>query len=67
LKIFINGQEREFLDDNISLYDIIVSLGIDGKVMAAAINSMIVKKDNWNTHLLQNGDKVELLQFTGGG
>ncbi|MDB2562610.1 MoaD/ThiS family protein [Sulfurimonas sp.] len=27
----------------------------------------IVKQDSWDTHLLADGDKLELLDFVGGG
>jgi thiamine biosynthesis protein ThiS len=27
----------------------------------------IVKKENWNEYVLQNHDKIELLEFVGGG
>ena len=42
-------------------------MSLEGKVMAAAINMEIVKQDSWNTHLLQDEDKLELLDFVGGG
>ena len=35
--------------------------------MAAAVNMNIVKKDDWNSFIPKNDDKIELLQFVGGG
>jgi sulfur carrier protein len=35
--------------------------------MASAVNMDIVKKDNWDKYILKNNDKIELLQFVGGG
>ncbi|NQY54065.1 MAG: sulfur carrier protein ThiS, partial [Campylobacteraceae bacterium] len=37
------------------------------KVMAIAINMEIVKKENWSNFQIQEDDKIELLQFVGGG
>jgi len=37
------------------------------KVMAAAVNMEIVKKEQWPEHELHEGDRVELLHFVGGG
>jgi sulfur carrier protein len=37
------------------------------KVMAAAVNMEIVKKEDWDKKTLKEGDKIELLQFVGGG
>jgi sulfur carrier protein len=49
------------------MQDLIAVLNLEGKVMAAAVNMNIVKQDNWGSHELKEGDKVELLDFVGGG
>jgi len=66
VKITVNGEEREY-QDNISLQQLITELNIEDKVMAAAVNMEIVKKDNWGSYRLKNNDRVELLHFVGGG
>ena len=66
MTLIINGETKEF-DDSLTLQDIITNLQIENKVMAAAVNMNIVKKDEWNTYIPQNDDKLELLQFVGGG
>ncbi len=66
MQIIINGEDKQF-DDNFSLQEIITSLKIEDKVMAAAINMEIVKKDEWKTYIPNDNDKLELLQFVGGG
>ena len=66
MTLIINGETKEF-DDSSTLQDIITNLQIENKVMAAAVNMNIVKKDEWNTYIPQNDDKLELLQFVGGG
>ena len=33
----------------------------------AAVNMEIVKQDSWNVYKLNDGDKLELLDFVGGG
>jgi len=65
-KVIINGEEKTF-EDNKSLKEIIVSLKIEDKVMAAAVNMDIVKKDDWGEFIPKENDKIELLQFVGGG
>ena len=35
--------------------------------MAAAVNMNIVKKDEWSNFIPKDDDKLELLQFVGGG
>lgn len=66
MKLIINGEEKEF-EENVTLQHIITSLQIEDKVMAAAVNMEIVKKDQWNNYRPVNDDKLELLQFVGGG
>jgi sulfur carrier protein len=66
MNLIINGEEKTF-QEGISLQEIITSLQIEDKVMAAAINMEIVKKDAWSTCKPANDDKLELLQFVGGG
>jgi len=66
MKILVNGEERIF-EENATLQNVIKLLQIEDKVMASAVNMNIVKKENWETYLLQENDKLELLEFVGGG
>ena len=66
MELIVNGQEKTFENES-SLKDIIVELQIEDKVMAAAVNMEIVKKDEWVNFIPKNNDKIELLQFVGGG
>jgi sulfur carrier protein len=66
MTLIVNGETKEFKDD-LTLQNIIADLQIENKVMAAAVNMNIVKKDDWNSFIPKNDDKIELLQFVGGG
>ena len=66
MKLIINGEAREF-EENKTLQSVLKELSLDGKVMAAAVNMEIVKQDAWNEYSLKDGDKLELLDFVGGG
>ena len=66
MNIVINGEIKVFEDTN-TLEGIMKSLEIEDKVMAVAVNMEIVKKDQWNNFIPKENDKVELLQFVGGG
>lgn len=66
MKLIVNGENKEF-EESISLQTLITSLQVEEKVMAAAVNMEIVKKDNWSSYSLDENDKIELLQFVGGG
>lgn len=66
MKLIINGNTREF-EDGRTLQNILDELSLDGKVMAAAVNMDIVKQGSWSEYKLHDGDKLELLDFVGGG
>lgn len=66
MEITINGEVKNFSSE-ISLAEVLKKLSLEGKVMAAAVNMTIVKQNNWENHILNDGDKVELLDFVGGG
>ena len=66
MNIIVNGENKSF-EDGTTLLSIIKELKIEDKVMAAAINMDIVKKNDWDKFKPQDADKLELLQFVGGG
>ena len=66
MNLTINGEKRSF-NEGITLQEVLKELSLEGKVMAAAVNMDIVKQDSWSNHKLENGDKLELLDFVGGG
>ena len=66
MKIKINGIEKE-IPKNTTIKDLLSSLGVLDKTMAVAVNMKIVKKENWDKFKLNEGDKVEALNFVGGG
>ena len=66
MKLEINGEAREF-SEHISIAEILESLQVRSKVMATAVNMEIVKEKDWDSFQPKNGDKIEFLQFVGGG
>ena len=66
MKLIINGEIKEFNKD-ITLADMLQKLDLTSKVMAAAVNMEIVKQGSWADYKLKDMDKVELLDFVGGG
>jgi sulfur carrier protein len=66
MKIIVNGENKEY-SENTTLLQMLNDLNLSDKVMAAAVNMNIVKQDAWDSHQLNDGDKVELLDFVGGG
>ncbi|WP_104577870.1 sulfur carrier protein ThiS [Helicobacter felis] len=66
MHLIINGESKHF-DEALSVQTLIETLGIDGRVCAIARNSVVVKKEDWAHTQLQDNDRLECLQFMGGG
>ncbi len=66
MKLIINGEEKIFEDDY-TISKILDELKIKDKAMAVAVNMEIVKKDNWDSFIPKENDKIEILHFVGGG
>ena len=66
MTIIINGESKEF-KESVTILALLQELLLEGKVMAAAVNMEIVKQDSWDSYKLNDGDKLELLDFVGGG
>ena len=66
MKLIVNGENLEFEVD-VTLIDIMKHLKIEGQVMATAVNMEVVKQDTWDNYKPVDGDKIEMLQFVGGG
>jgi len=66
MTIIVNGNEK-IVEEGATLLALLQQLDLEGKVMAAAVNMEIVKQDQWDVHTLVEGDKLELLDFVGGG
>ena len=61
----VNGEKKE--SDAKTIQALLDELGIERKVMAAAVNMNVVKKELWESFQLNENDKIEFLQFVGGG
>ena len=66
MNLIINGEKRSF-DKSLTIEQIMDTLQIKDKVMACAVNMQIIKKENWDSFIPNENDKIELLQFVGGG
>ena len=66
MRIYVNSKETE-AGDNATLQQLIEQLGIGEKRVAIEVNTDLVIKNAWPTHVLHANDKVEIVSFVGGG
>jgi sulfur carrier protein len=71
MKLHINGEERTFAaaqgDGPFTLAALIESLAMKPDRVAVELNREIVSRDRWPETLLKNDDRLEIVQFVGGG
>jgi len=66
LSITVNGKETE-LPNGASINDLILSLGLTPHRLAVELNGRIVRRANWDSTSISEGDRVEIVHFVGGG
>ncbi len=66
IHVTINGKELE-LGTPTSLPDYVASLKVDTKMIAIAYNGDVVRRTEWETVTLEDGDTVEVVRAVGGG
>ena len=66
LRIVLNGESYE-LPKRVSVLELFELLDLSTKFMAVEINDEIIFRDLWESYLLNQDDKVELVRAIGGG
>jgi sulfur carrier protein len=67
MRVFVNGEEFDISSES-TVASLLAHLELSSdKVMACAVDGTIVKKDQWTTCILVEDQKLELLNFVGGG
>ena len=65
-KIQLNGKKIS-INTNFSVRDLIKKYKLQEKKIAIELNGMILPKENYGKKKLKNNDKIEIVQFIGGG
>ncbi len=66
MRLIVNGEKLEVLNVE-TLQDLLKELQIEPQRVAVEINVSIVKKSDYSTFKLNEGDRVEIVNFIGGG
>jgi sulfur carrier protein len=69
MKLHINGDERDFghVSSPFTLTALVESLGMKSDRVAVELNRDIVPRDRWSDTFLNEGDRLEVVHFVGGG
>jgi sulfur carrier protein len=66
MKVQINGESRNF-DNSIPLSALLEQLGMKSDRVAVELNRNIVPRAQWAETQVSEGDRLEIVQFVGGG
>ncbi len=66
MKLIINGNEQ-VIKDGLTVTGLLDSLVIEPGRVAVEVNLKIIKKCDFEGHMLNDGDSVEIVNFVGGG
>ena len=65
-KIQINGR-KVALKQNISILDVLIKYKLNRKKVAIELNGKILPRNKYDNRKLKDNDKIEIVQFIGGG
>jgi len=66
LHVQVNGETQE-LPDGSSLADLVEQLSLPAARVAIELNRSVARRQEWAATILQEGDRVEIVHFVGGG
>ena len=66
MKLWVNGEERS-LETVTDVAGLVAALGLDGRKVAVERNLEIVPRSTYARVMLADGDRLEIVQFVGGG
>lgn len=67
MTVFVNGKEIVLVKGENTILSLIESYEINAKVVIVERNKEIVSKENYKSTILEDGDRIELVHFVGGG
>ena len=65
MKVFVNGEPREV--EISTLADLITELDLPVARIAIELNRDVVRRSDWDSTMLKDEDRIEIVHFVGGG
>lgn len=66
MNILVNDEPHQF-SQTLTLLNLLNLLALNPAGSALAVNQVIIPRDNWPAHLLEDGDEILLFQAIAGG
>jgi thiamine biosynthesis protein ThiS len=65
MKVFVNGELREV--EISTLAELITELDLPVARIAIELNREVVRRSDWDSTMLKDEDRIEIVHFVGGG
>ena len=66
MRIKLNGEPKD-LDEGTTLLGLVEQLSLAPERLAVELNREVVRRADWPSTVLAEGDRVEIVHFVGGG
>ena len=66
MNVYVNGERRE-VSGTASLAELITELELPVARIAIELNREVVRRSEWDTTMLKEDDRIEIVHFIGGG
>jgi sulfur carrier protein len=66
VKVFVNGEEQE-IEEGATVALLVNRLSLAPERVAVELNREVVRRAHWNDARLNEGDRIEVVHFVGGG
>lgn len=66
IRVVVNGEERE-VPEGLNLAGLLERLGLDLERVAVELDRRIVRRPEWQSTAVNDGARLEIVQFVGGG
>jgi sulfur carrier protein len=67
MKILLNDREEEFTEEKISVSEMLLLKKFSFRMRIIKINEILVAKDQYDSAIIHDGDKVQMLYLMSGG
>ena len=64
--MIVNGKDMEF-EEKISVKDLLSNMNVDEDVVVVEVDFEILPKDSYESRILDESSRVEIVAFVGGG
>lgn len=66
IALIVNGENR-LCEPNLTMTKLLIFLGLNPRLVAVEYNGEILHRQLWETTIIQNRDRLEIVTIVGGG